>query len=319
MKPLSSKYVQLCITLLIGFGFAADGQIFVATSLPDGPGAIGEYNFDGLAVNTAIASGLNGPWSGVSDGNGHIFWAMEGTGNGAVTEYTSAGATVTPSLIPQGGEVMGVTVDGKGHLFVMYGTPYGSAFDSVSEYNLDGTLVNASLITKVSGGGFASIACDGSYLYLADSYNNNISKYTVSGTLVSSTFISLAHNTGPLALACDGNGNLFIASNDNVIREYTTAGAAVNTSLISSGLDQPFGLAVFGNDLFVSSQRSGIVGEYTTAGMPINASLITGLSEPNGLVVIPEPLPNILIIYGLGLIILLKRTRQICKRLGLEK
>ena len=75
----------------------------------------------------------------------------------------------------------------------------------------------------------------------------------------------------------------------------------MNASLISSGLDQPFGLALGPNgDIYVASERNGILGQYASDGTPINAALITGLVEPLGVVVVPEPSSLCLILAGLA-------------------
>jgi hypothetical protein len=55
--------------------------------------------------------------------------------------------------------------------------------------------------------------------------------------------------------------------------------------------------------IFVGNQRSGTIGEYTTAGITINAALITGLDEPLGLVVVPEPSGAALAGVGLTLVL----------------
>ena len=116
---------------------------------------------------------------------------------------------------------------------------------------------------------------------------------------MTSSLITVAVNTGPLSLACDGNGHLFVACNDNTIGEYTTSGVTLNASLISSGLDQPYGIALDENGhIFAANQRSGAISEYTTTGVTINATLITGLDEPLGLVVVPEPSTVCLIFLG---------------------
>jgi DNA-binding beta-propeller fold protein YncE len=185
-----------------------------------------------------------------------------------------------------------VALDGNGGVYVV-----DDLDGVVGKFATSGATLNSSLIRGLPNGGFASIACDGTYLYLANSYSGSIAKYTLSGTLVNKSLIS---ESGVLALACDGNGHLFVAANNNTVGEFTTAGSAVDASLITSGLDQPFGIALDGNGhLFVSSERSGIIGEYTTTGEVINASLITGLSEPGALVVVPEPSIAGLLLAGL--------------------
>src|SRR5271170_2250391 len=90
-------------------------------------------------------------------------------------------------------------------------------------------------------------------------------------------------------MAYNGNGDLFV-TRDGFVGEYTTSGATVNASLISGGDAREFGIALDGNGhIFVSNFTSGTISEYTTTGTFINASLVSGLSEPMGVVVVPEP------------------------------
>jgi hypothetical protein len=263
-------------------------QIYVGQSAAN---VVSAYNFDGTPVNLSLISGSY-PWGGVYDGSGSIYWCMEGYSS--VGKYTLGGAGGL--LFSVAGDPVGVASDGNGYVYTVDGL-----FDRVGKYTTSGATVTASLATY-SGGGFSSIACDGTYLYVGDSYNNHIYKFTTSGALVTSSLVALPFNTGPLAMVCDKNGHLFIASDDNRIGEYSTLGETLNSSLISSGLDQPFGLALGPNgDIYVASQRNGVLGQYGKDGTPINATLITGLNEPLGLVVAPEPSSIYLMLIGLTL------------------
>jgi len=58
--------------------------------------------------------------------------------------------------------------------------------DSIAEYNLDGTPINASLVTGLDNA--LSIAVDGEDLYVAN--GNEISEYTTSGTLVNASLVT---------------------------------------------------------------------------------------------------------------------------------
>jgi len=188
---------------------------------------------------------------------------------------------------------------------------------TIGEYNLDGTTVNASLVSGLSYP--RDIAISGSDLFVTNEFGNAIGEYTTSGTTVNASLISLPD---PFAIAVSGQ-DLFVTSADNGtiaeydtsgntvnaslisgyggqegmavsgpdlfdasaiyggrIGEYTTSGGTVNPSLISSGLNDPIGIAVSGPDLFVVNAGSGTISEYDTSGNIVNANLVTGLYEP---------------------------------------
>jgi DNA-binding beta-propeller fold protein YncE len=110
---------------------------------------------------------------------------------------------------------------------------------TVGEYGLDGSPVNASLISGLDYP--VGIAISGSDLYVANGYdgNNTIGEYTTSGAVVNTSLISGLN--GPWGIAVSGN-DLFVANQNNgTVGEYTTSGQTVNASLIS-GLNTPMTL-----------------------------------------------------------------------------
>src|SRR6266436_1249506 len=153
--------------------FPVYSQIYVGQSAAN---AVGAYNFDGTPINTSLIQG-GYPWGGVYDGNGNIYWCMEG--NRGVGKYTTSGAGGL--LFTVAGDPLHVALDGNGYLYIV-----DALSDHVGKYTTSGATINASLATY-SGGGFSSIACDGTYLYVGDSYNNHIYKFTTSGALVTSS------------------------------------------------------------------------------------------------------------------------------------
>lgn len=167
--------------------------------------------------------------------------------------------------------------------------------NSIGEYNLDGTAINASLISGLNG--TSDIAISGSNLLVAN--YTAIGEYTASGTAINASLISGL--TNPQGIAISGS-NLFVNSG-NSIGEYTTSGTVENASLVS-GLNQPTDIAISGSNLFVTNLNSGTIGEYTTSGTLVNASLVSGLNEPTYLLVeaSPEPSSWALLLGGLGLL-----------------
>jgi sugar lactone lactonase YvrE len=297
---------SLLAVLMAGLALNADAQIYVTYSSrldPLNTGKLGAYNLDGSPINPSLVSGLNYPWGLAADGAGSLYLANTGAGAGLVSKYTTSGSPVSSIST---GPVMGVALDGRGSVYT-----FNYSF-VVGKYTTSLATVNPSLI-NYSGGGFASIASDGDYLYVADTYDNHIAKYTTSGVLVNFGLITLPSNVGALSMACDGKGNLYVARNDNVVSLYTTSGTTLNAALITSGLDQPFSIALDGNGyLYVGNQRSGTIGKYTTSGVTINAALITGLDEPLGLAVVPEPSVAALAFAGLAFLL----TRKVSSRAG---
>ena len=181
--------------------------------------------------------------------------------------------------------------------------------NTIGEYNLNGSPVNASLITSGVSEPYG-IAISGNDLFVAAEtiYGNaHVAEYTTSGATVNASLISLGQGT-LTGIAISGN-DLFVANNTaGTIGEYTTSGATVNASLIS-GLDDPWGIAISGNDLFVANYGSGTVGEYTLSGDTVNVSLIAGLESPEGIVVAPEPATVPLAVLGAAALWLWRRRK----------
>jgi DNA-binding beta-propeller fold protein YncE len=66
-------------------------------------------------------------------------------------------------------------------------------------------------------------------------------------------------------------------------------------------LSNPLDLAVFDGHLYVVNNGTNSIGEYNAAtGATINAALITGLSDPQGIAVVPEPATLALAAFGLA-------------------
>jgi len=161
---------------------------------------------------------------------------------------------------------------------------------TVGEYNLDGTLVNAKLISGLAEP--IGIAISGSTLYVSNNKIGTIGKYTTSGTTISAALLSALGSNNSLCFALSGS-NIFVSNFaedtiSNTIGEYTTSGAVVQDPLITE-LAGPQGLAVSGGNLYVanSNKANGIytVGKYSTSGAAINPALVTGLDGPLGIAV----------------------------------
>jgi hypothetical protein len=155
-----------------------------------------------------------------------------------------------------------------------------SGNNTVGVYGLDGSTVNASLISSGLNDP-ETIAFSGTNLFVVNGGgdDNAVGEYTISGATVNASLIS----DGPAGSGVISGTNLFITIN-NGIGEYTTSGATINPSLIT-GFDSDYGIAISGTNLFISDFYDGTVGEYTTSGATINASLISGLYYPVGVTI----------------------------------
>ena len=159
-------------------GIALDGQgdLFVVASYGS-HGTIGEYTTSGVTLNDSLITGLAYP-TGLAFGGGNLFVAIL---SGSVGEYTSSGAEVNASLIGGLNEPIGLALDGNGHLFV--GQNGGGV---IGEYNLDGTPLNAALISVPYPDGLALDGYGQLYVSTAD---DAIGLYTTSGDTINSSFI----------------------------------------------------------------------------------------------------------------------------------
>jgi hypothetical protein len=134
--------------------------------------------------------------------------------------------------------LLGLLPISAAHAQIFVANFYG---DSVGEYNLDGSTVNASLISGLDNP--EGIAVSGSDLFVTNSGNGTIGEYTTSGATVNASLI-----TGQLAGGMVVSGSdLFVTAGNggSSIAEYTTSGAIVNASFVmESGSEGPEGIVV---------------------------------------------------------------------------
>lgn len=158
---------------------------------------------------------------------------------------------------------------------------------TIGEYNLNGTVVNSSLVTGISNGPW-DMALSGSDLYVAMDNYNRVDKYTLNittGTVISSDTSLITGLSYTSGITISGT-HLFVSSAGGWVGEYNLDGTPVNTTLITAG--SPYGVVVSGSDLFVSDRSSNSIGKYTLGSTPgtivaSSPSFITGLSNPEGL------------------------------------
>ena len=149
---------------------------------------------------------------------------------------------------------------------------------TVGAYKLDGTPINAALITGLQHP--QGLAVSDGYIYVATSDFTNsggtIGKYTTSGATVNAALLSGLPS--PLhGIAVSGN-DLYVAqeASGGWVGKYTTSGATIDSTFVrfTQTLSDPFGLAVSGTDLLVTNEILDYVGHFTTAGATIDEQFI---------------------------------------------
>lgn len=266
----------------------ACGQLFVTTGTNN---FVGESALSSPELNPAFLSQFN-RITGLGVSGNNLFVAdagddviLENAGPGSVSEYTLAGALVTPSLISDLDSPPGALTVSGNKIFVE--TEDGT----IGEYMLDGTPVNDSLVSGLQGGLYPPLAVSGNYMFVAGGFadNNVLCEYNiVTGEEINHAVVPVNYY---LSLTTCGN-ILFVANSETgVISKYTIdpgtgAVSPANLSFIQ-GLPEPGGMAVSGNYLFVACFGSdqanpGFISEYNisgTTGNQINPLFITGLND----------------------------------------
>ena len=257
-------------------------------------------------------------------------------GHGSVAEYSLTGDLINPALISgfssstSGQYPFDVAVSGN-QIYVLSTRYNGSdGIGTIGVYNLDGSVVNVSLVSNIAG--FPThLLVSGGNIYVSCGNSGVIKEYTTAGATVSASLISGLN--APEQMAISGN-NLFITEFQGAkVSEYTTSGFLVNPSLVTGVGQQIGGIVVSGNSLFVAGTGGYIgvfntfggpgdphfisipfsgrnlaiasgnlfitndgtkaVGKYSTLGGTVNASLISGLQGALGIAVIPQTPPTI--------------------------
>lgn len=290
------------VSLLFALSFiaSAHAQIYVST---DGSNSVGEFNLDGTNVNGHLV-GNNAPSALAISGN-NLYVAD--TYDEEIAEYTTSGATVNTALIT------GLGFSGYPYygLLVSDNILYVAGASSVGEYSLSGTPINASFIQ----GHFTDLAISGNDLFvLAGGVDNaTVEEYdATTGNLINGSLITGLYDTFRFAVS---GGYIYTGSYANgSVSKFTLSGAAVNSGLVTGLRDAGVAdLAVLGNNLYIADVQTDSVGLYdATTGAAINPSLVSGVSNPDGILVVPEPSSWLLVSAGmLGLLFRYLVTRPL--------
>jgi hypothetical protein len=176
---------------------------------------------------------------------------------------------------------------------------------TIGEYNANGTVVNASLISGLAndepanGGpvtgpsGLAVETTSNGYdVFASDSQNGNIYEYAVAGGTASSpTLIGNVSPNDPSSLAISGN-TLYVADDGsgNVL-SYNLAGATPVQSTIITGLTttgtSPRSIALGGSNLYITNLDGSSTGvkEYVAGQSGTTATSVVNASYPIGLTI----------------------------------
>jgi hypothetical protein len=160
--------------------------------------------------------------------------------------------------------------------------------ESIGEYNLNGTTVNASLFSSGLGGPYG-IAAFLPNLYVA---NNGGTIEACNTTSSGSTPLVGGLAGQPRGIVLNGS-DLYITNNSaGTVGEYTTAGTTVSANIltgpalstsVSSGITYgPNAMAISGSNLYITDSDNGTVYQLpTTGGTP--TAIVTGLNVPQGI------------------------------------
>jgi WD40 repeat protein len=175
---------------------------------------------------------------------------------------------------------------------ILVADPNGT--NGVSSYQMDGTLINSSLIPGTT---YQGLAMSGLTLYIANpgpgtTNNGQVlqSTFAGNGTVISTSFFALGGGlTAPYGLVTTAT-NVFVGDfNTGNILKYDFSGTQLAS--INVGLTDPYGLAVSGDTLWESQATTG-AGMNTIEGFSISAftntptfTITSDLDLPHGLAV----------------------------------
>lgn len=175
---------------------------------------------------------------------------------------------------------------GGPHLYVTTNSSISLGAGIVSEYSLDGTVINATLISGLTFPQGIAFGTNG-HLYVSSYLDMSeiigvVGEYYADGTVINAALIPGLHTPG--ALAFGPNGHLYVSS-ATTVREYTADGSLIR---VISGSSQPLpGLAFGSNDHLYTgtfaATATGTINEYTANGVPVYTPLITGISLLGGI------------------------------------
>ena len=165
-----------------GLAISGGDMFVVYQATPPGTIHIGEYGLDGSTINSELITFQGaGPHNIAISGN-DLFMT---TGNNIAEFSVLNGALITGALLGAGANLnlaSGLAISGN-DMFV-------SSYDggTVGEFGLDGSIINASLLSGLSHPG--GLAVSGSGLYVLDDSGQNIGEYGLDGSTINASLIN---------------------------------------------------------------------------------------------------------------------------------
>lgn len=300
MKMQSMCFVFFCVA--ISGSMQAMAQVNIHTHTVT---TLAGSTVSGSGNGTGTVARFKFPFGVASDGIGNVFVADADnnmirmiTAAGVVTTLagsTTAGSINGTSTAARFSSPRGVTVDGKGNLYIADAA--NNMIRKITTGGVVSTLAGSTIAGNNNGTGTAAsfnaptgIAVDASgNVYVADADNNMIRKISAAGvvtTLAGSTIVGSSDGPGaaarfnhPSGIAVDAYGVCYVADQgNNMIRKITTAGVVstlagnsiaglVNGSGLLARFNHPVGIDVdaLGN-LYVGDQNNNEIRKVSATG-----------------------------------------------------
>jgi hypothetical protein len=279
------KYVRWFLLMLF-IPLGAWSQIFVTRIDLN---RIEAYNFDGTFISGLQLGGLNSP-QGIAVTSSHIFVVNSpNSTTGTIGKYNLDGTVVNATLIS------GVSV--KSEDIAVFGSSlYVGNGHKISEYSLDGTLINDSRVTLANGHVLRGITVSSLGIFVVDQdtlggSGLKIGAYNLDGTTNNASLITGL--TSPRDVAISG-ARLFVS--DDVLGRVSEYNAIDGSTVILNRITSGVGgfLAVSETSLYFIGNvgNVGTIGEYKLDGSFLNTTLISGVPGALGISVlssVPEP------------------------------
>jgi hypothetical protein len=157
---------------------------------------VGKCTLDGESVDDSFITGMGSAAGAMALSQDQSKLFVTDNFSDTIGEYDAAsGAAINAALITGLSIPTGIAIAGS-HIYVA-----NAGAGTIGEYNLDATVVNAALVTGLSGGyGLGHIAVLGNSLYVTDIGRGVVGEYdATTGATINAALISGLH--GPTAIA----------------------------------------------------------------------------------------------------------------------
>jgi len=225
---------------------------------------------------SAIGSGVNGPYGVAVDASGNVYIAD--TQNGRVLKETLSAGVYSQSVVASGFTYpTGIAVDGSGDVFVA---------DTSTNTVWKETLSNGVYSPTNIGSGLGQpsyLALDASgNVYISDYLNSRVVEETLSNGSYSQSVVVSGLNQ-PGGVAVDASGNLYIVNSHSEVLKETPSGSSYTQSTIAisgNGTSTAVAVDAIGN-LYISDIYNGeVLKETLSSGSYTQSVSVNGLKYP---------------------------------------